>query len=146
VKPEQVPHGPLLVDTDVFSWVTWGRQRHAEFGALIQGHVLALSFATVGELRAGALRAGWGESRRQRLEDRIAQQYVILTATDKVTMKFAQVYARFSGQLKRGGVNDMWTAACALAQPEPPPIVTGNLSDFQIIAKEFPLRLVHPDL
>ena len=115
MKPEQVPEGPLLVDTDVFSWVTWERGRHEEFGALTQGHVLALSFATVGELRAGALIAGWGDPKWRRLEDRIAQQYAILTATDPVTMKFAEIYSRFHGQLKGGGVNDMWTAACALA-------------------------------
>jgi hypothetical protein len=40
----------------------------------------------------------------------------------------------------------LWTAACALAQPRPLPIVTNNLNDFQAIAKHFPLRLVHPDI
>jgi predicted nucleic acid-binding protein len=146
VKPDEVPDGPLLVDTDVFSWVTWERARGSEFEALLQGHVLALSFATVGELRAGALIAGWGGDRWRRLEDRIARHYTILTATDPVTMRFAELYARLRGQLKDGGVNDMWTAACALAQPVPPPIVTGNLSDFRTIAAAFPLQLIHPDL
>jgi predicted nucleic acid-binding protein len=145
VKPGDVPDGPLLVDTDVFSWVTWERGRYEEFGDLLRGHVLALSFATVAELRAGALIAGWGEAKWRRLEDRMAQQYTILSATDPVTMRFAEVYARLRGQLKGGGVNDMWTAACALAQPQPPPVVTGNLSDFGTIASEFPLQIVNPD-
>lgn len=145
MRAEDVPEGPLLVDTDVFSWVTWRRRRHGEFDALIAGHTLALSFATVGELRAGALKAGYGQAKWRQLEERIAQSYVVLTATDAVTSKFAEIYARFHDQLKGGGVNDMWTAACALAQPQPPPIVTGNLSDFERIATEFPVQIIHPD-
>jgi predicted nucleic acid-binding protein len=146
VNAEDVPDGPLVVDTDVFSWVTWRRQRYEEFDALIRGHTLAVSFATVGEVRAGAVSADWTAPRRRPLEDRISQHYVVLTATDAVTAKWAEIYARLRGQLKGGGVNDMWIAACALAQPNPPPVVTGNLSDFGRIAAKFSLQLVHPDL
>jgi hypothetical protein len=55
VRPEDVPPGPLLIDTDVFSWVTWKRGRHEEYDALLECHVLALSFAKVAELRAGVI-------------------------------------------------------------------------------------------
>lgn len=146
MKPEDVAEGPLLVDTDVFSWVTWRRNRYAEYDELITGHTLAISFATVGELRAGALIGKWSEPRRRQLEDRIAQHYVVLASTDAVTNKWAEIYSRLRDQLKGGGINDMWIAASALAQPVPPPIVTGNLSDFGRIASAFPLTLVHPDL
>lgn len=145
MKPEDVPDGPLLIDTDVFSWVTWRRGPFQAFDALIVGHVLALSFATVGELRAGAIKAKYGTEKWRRVEERVGRNYVVLSATDAVTMKFGELYARFGGRLKGGGVNDVWTAACALAQPQPVPIVTGNLSDFETIANEFPLLLVHPD-
>jgi predicted nucleic acid-binding protein len=119
VKPGDVAEGPLLVDTDVFSWVTWRRHRYAEFGALISGHTLALSFATVGELRAGALIGNWGTARQHQLEDRISKHYVVLASTDAVTAKWAEIYTRLRDQLKSGGINDMWTAACSLAQPVP---------------------------
>jgi hypothetical protein len=66
----------------------------------------------------------------------------VLTATDGVVATYAQLHARFKGRLKNGGENDMWTAACALAQPDPVPVVTSNLSDFGTIAGEFPLTLV----
>jgi predicted nucleic acid-binding protein len=144
VRPEDVPPGPLLVDTDAFSWITWERGRFDEFDALIEGHVLALSFATVAELRAGALIGSLGDKRRRILEERIAR-YIVLTATDPVTQRFAEIYARFRGQLKHDGINDMWIAATALAQPQQPPIVTGNRSDFERIATKFPLVIVHPD-
>jgi predicted nucleic acid-binding protein len=147
VRPEDVPDGPLLIDTDVFSWITWQRRRHTEFGPLIRGHLLALSFATVAELRQGAIVAGWGDRRREQLEDRISHHYVVLTATDGVTARWAELSARLRDRLRGGGVNDMWIAACALSQPQPPPVVTGNLADFAKITAEFPqLRLVHPDL
>lgn len=44
MNPDDVPAGPLVVDTDVFSWLAWRRERHEEFGALVEGHVLAVSF------------------------------------------------------------------------------------------------------
>lgn len=146
MSPGDVPDGPLCVDTDAFSFVYLHRGRHHDFRRLMEGHLLVLSFATVGELRAMTHRANWGERTRQRLETVLRENYVVLTATDTVVEQYAQLHARFTGRLKDGGVNDMWTAACALAQPEPLPIVTNNLGDFQTIASEFPLTLVHPDL
>jgi predicted nucleic acid-binding protein len=47
--------------------------------------------------------------------------------------------------MKGKGVNDLWTAACALSYGFP--LVTNNLSDFQQVAAAFPsLVIVHPDL
>lgn len=143
--PEDVPAGPLLVDTDVFSFILGKRGRFDEFEELVAGHLLALSFATVGELRAGAVKAGWGAIRIGALDERI-RATIVLRSTDDVIDRYGQIQARFGGRLKGGGQNDMWIAACALAQPEQPPIVTHNLSDFSQIAREFPIRLVHPDL
>jgi predicted nucleic acid-binding protein len=134
-----------MIDTDVFSFLTWQRGPHKLFGPFVEGHVLAISFACVAELRAGALIAEWGEQRRYVLEERIRNHYVVLTATDGVTRMFAEIYKRFREQLKGGGINDMWTAAVALAQPEPTPIVTNDLSDFSRIATAFPLVVVHPE-
>jgi predicted nucleic acid-binding protein len=91
-----------LVDTDVFSWIRWQRGRFREFDDLVERHILALSFATVAELRAGVLIGAWGDKRRRIIEERIAQ-YVVLTATDAVTHRFSEVYARFRNQLKGDG-------------------------------------------
>lgn len=142
MNPADVPDGPLLVDTGVFSWVTWGRQRHADFTALMLNHVLVLSFATVAELRYGALKAGWGHDKMRALEQRIAT-YLIIAATDAVTRKWAELNCSYKDKL---GVNDLWIAASALAQSEPLPLVTTDLSDFRSVASKFPLRLIHPDL
>lgn len=145
MTPEDVPDGPLCVDTDVFSFLHTGRGPHEAFRELVRGRLLVLSFACVGELRAGALRAKWGQRRRDELHDKIRDHYVVLTPTDAVVAKYAELHARFTGRLSQGGQNDMWTAACALVQDDPIPIVTNNLNDFDTIAQEFPLTLVHPD-
>ena len=72
MTPDEVPDGPLLLDTDVFSFLTWERGPWERFAPLVEGHAFVLSFATVGELRAGALKA-FEEKRRKRLERRIRE-------------------------------------------------------------------------
>lgn len=84
MKAADVPDGPLVLDTDVLSWVLWSRDRYREFEDLIDGHVLAVAFATVGEVRAGAINAGFGEKRVTALEERL-RQLVVLPANDAVS-------------------------------------------------------------
>ncbi len=148
MTPVEVPAGPLLVDTDVFSFILLRKRNWEQFAALIDGHERLLSFATVGELYAAPEAAGstWGPEKRAQLDIQV-RQHIILTATEPVARVYGQLHARFRGQFKDGGHNDMWIAACALAQPSPPPLVTNNLGDFQKIAAAFSgLRLVHPAL
>jgi len=57
VTPDDVPEGPLCVDTDAFSFMYSRRGPYQAFRELIKGHLLIVSFATVGELRAGAVNA-----------------------------------------------------------------------------------------
>src|SRR5689334_1773161 len=114
-----------MLDTDVFSYIVWQRGRHEEFAALVDGHAFVLSFATVGELRAGAIKA-FGEKRQAELNKRIAE-CVVIPATDRVVHEYANLHARFRHSLKEGGMNDMWTAACCLTEAPSLPLVTNNL-------------------
>lgn len=145
MTPNEVPSGPVVVDTDVFSFLLTQRDRYVEFAALVEGHGLTVSFATVGELRAGAIKARWGAKRRTDLESQIGR-FVVLPATDRVTRMYAPLHARFIGQLPPNGANDLWTAACALAQTPGLTVVTNNLKDFMPLRDEFGLQLAHPDL
>lgn len=68
------PQNSLVVDTMVISWLMDERpnalgERYRE---LIGSAPVLLAFQTVAELRFGAIRAGWGELRRRRLERSIA--------------------------------------------------------------------------
>jgi hypothetical protein len=68
-----------LVDTGVFS-PSISRRRRARLEpqvGLMAGHQVFLAAVTVAELRYGALVAGWGDQRRQRLEQSIAATTVV---------------------------------------------------------------------
>ena len=150
MNPEDVPDGPLLIDTDVVSYWVAGRgqaqrEGHA-FSLLVAGHEQAVSFATYGELLANAHMSRWGQNRIEQLRS-VITRFVILPYSFQVVELWARMHARLGQQLHRGGTNDLWTAACALAIDPQLPIVTNNLNDFQTIAAAFPdLRLIHPDL
>lgn len=132
------------MDCDVFSYIHWAKDRWRDFEPFLLGRPLLLAFCGVGELRAGPIKKNWGERRRQQQEQFIAA-YTVVPATTKVVDEYASLHAQLHNSLKGGGVNDMWTAACALALGLP--VVTNNLSDYQKIqAVERRLDLVHPDL
>jgi predicted nucleic acid-binding protein len=144
VGPDDVPAGPLAVDTDVFSMIHNRRGRHAEFAPLIEGHPLALPFPVVGELKVGAIRGGLQSKRLDALNAAI-RTCVVIPTDARVVDKWAELHARFLNRLKGEGINDLWIAACCLVQGLP--LVTNNLGDFGQIAGEFDdLRLIHPDL
>jgi predicted nucleic acid-binding protein len=64
----------VVVDTMVISWLLDERPNAlaAGYRVLIGARPVVLAFQTVMELRYGALRAGWGDLRRRRLERGIA--------------------------------------------------------------------------
>lgn len=139
-----LPPGPRLVDSDVFSYIHYGKDRYRDFEPFLVGHPLFLSFCTVGELRGGAIKNSWGSRRRQQQDDYI-HRYTIVRPTTAVVDEYAALHAKLHDQLKGGGVNDMWTAACALYLSTP--VVTNNLGDFTKIRTVEPrLVIAHPDL
>ncbi len=141
---EDVPAGPLLVDTDVFSY--WYRHKgpYLAFRALADGHDLAMSFACVGEALAPTFVAGFPEATAALIRAAL-QRFVILPYDIGVVERYAEMALPLRDTMKGKGVNDLWTAACALSHRLP--LVTNNLSDFQQVATAFPaLVLVHPDL
>lgn len=141
-----MPPGPLVLDTDVVSFMLRRSGRFREFEDLVRDHVQAISFATLGEVLAGSHAAGLGERRLADLRERLSR-YVVLPFDRLVVEAWAPLYAKVKGHLHQGGVNDLWTAACALTQSPPLPVVTNNLRDFTAITGAAPgLSLVHPDL
>lgn len=80
------------------------------------GHQIFLAAVTVSELRYGALVAGWGEARRDRLEQSIRATTVI-----PVSDRFLSTLAELRFACRRAGhplhdrahANDLWVAASA---------------------------------
>jgi predicted nucleic acid-binding protein len=78
----------VVVDTMVISWLFDDRPNvlAEQYRELIGGAPVLLAFQTVMELRFGALRAGWGELRRHRLERRVAELSVVQPDDEMITL------------------------------------------------------------
>lgn len=147
MKPNDVPAGPLLIDTDVATWLLTGRPEAERWRPLLRGHLLTLSFVNVGELLALPLSRLWDTARVAAWSEAIRRNFVVLPFDAAITEQWASLHLEYRGRLQRGGANDLWVAASALAARPPLPLATDNLSDFTKVAADHPLlRLVHPDL
>jgi tRNA(fMet)-specific endonuclease VapC len=84
---------------------------------LVGGRRVLLAFHTVVELRYGALRAGWGELRRRRLERGIAELTVVqpdnqmITVCAELRRRCQQAGHALGNKLHDG---DRWIAAAAI--------------------------------
>ena len=144
MQPDQVPIGPLAIDTDAFSFIHMGKGRHSEFSALVAGHALAMPFPVVGELKVGSIRGNLGAVRLAALNSAIAS-CVVIPSDARVVDRWSELRAKLINQLKGEGINDLWVAACCLVHNLP--LVTNNLGDYQSIARVAPtLQIIHPDL
>ena len=109
----------VLVDTGVFSASLSQRRRVGleRKIALMSGHQIFLAAVTVAELRYGALVAGWGEARRQRLEETV-QSCTVVPVSDSLLTAVAELRysCRRAGHPLHEGThaNDLWIAASAL--------------------------------
>lgn len=104
-----VDDNPVLLDTNVFSFFLKGSDtRAALYQPDIEGRLLAISFATVGELYRWAHERKWGTRRVQELEERL-RKVVILPGHWEVARQWAHVLS-----IKNLSDNDAWIAACAL--------------------------------
>jgi hypothetical protein len=81
------PPAGVVVDTMVISCPFDERPNPLaeRYRDLIGPAPVLLAFQTVMELRFGAIRAGWGELRRRRLERRIAELTVLHSVTSSTT-------------------------------------------------------------
>jgi predicted nucleic acid-binding protein len=122
----------ILLDTDVFSYICFKRPEALLFIDSIGYAEPYLSFISEGELRFGALNAGWGEKRTGQLIDAISEVEVLNSNTN-VIIHFAELV----NEGKRKGLPlgqkehraDAWIAAVALANNIP--LATNNVRHFR---------------
>lgn len=106
----------VLVDTDVFIWLTRGRSEAAPYAPLVAKKRIALSFASVAELWHGAAIAKYGPESRRRLEGAIGGT-IVVTPDNELTHEWADLRAE-ARQLGhalggKGKEHDVWIAATA---------------------------------
>jgi tRNA(fMet)-specific endonuclease VapC len=128
--------GTLMVDTDVYSYVTsTNPARGAPYAPHLQGNEIALSFITVGEQYAGyrkkISKGEWSESQLRILEARLAVIAVI-----PYDIEVCRTYGILKTTLKNPdgsnrvlAPNDLWIAACAVRHSLT--LVTNNRKHFR---------------
>jgi tRNA(fMet)-specific endonuclease VapC len=127
----------LMVDTDVYSYITGPSQsRAAPYNAHLKGHTIALSFITVGEQYAGYLRkisrGDWSKAHLERFEERL-KLAVIIPYDLEVCKAFGELRTLKNpdGSDRTVGTNDLWIAACAKRHSLT--LITNNRRDFENI-------------
>src|ERR1041384_5881519 len=102
----------VLLDTDVFSLFFRRDNRSLLYDDDVRGKLRCLSFASVAELRFGAIAGGWGDPRRRQLEDAISR-IVVLQGDDLTTQHWAYVKAARQRLGRPIASEDCWIAASA---------------------------------
>ncbi len=72
----------LILDTNVVSFLMKAHPLSKPYRPHLEGHTLAISFMTVGELYEGAFRSAWGKNKLAKLKETI-KSYVVIPFTNK---------------------------------------------------------------
>jgi tRNA(fMet)-specific endonuclease VapC len=122
---------PLLLDTDVFSFLLKGPPASGPWIALVEGKYLLLCFATVAELLLWAETHNWGQPRRDRLQAKI-DTTTVLPYNEALMAEWARLVAaaRSNGHAigAKAQANDAWIAATARLYRVP--LATGNAAHY----------------
>lgn len=121
---------PVLVDTDVVSFIFKKDSRARLFRRHLTGQSLVISFMTLAELHAWALQHRWGSARREQLT-RHLNQYLIHYADEMLCERWAEVDQQTRRQGQRILCADGWIAATALLLSIA--LVTHNPSDYAAV-------------
>lgn len=128
----------VVLDTDVASSLL--RRRTPDVVAReLAGHVLAVTFVTVGELTKWTLVRRWGPRSLADMQTFLGG-LVVLPYDQRVSARWGelQAYAQLRGRPRP--VNDSWIAACCLVRDLP--LATFNIKDFTDFVEHEGLQLL----
>lgn len=125
-----MPPPPVLVDTNVISYIRRNDSRGEEYRRMIEQFQRHLSVVSVGELKFGAYKAGWSARRTADLM-RVIDAYIIVDIDADTADLWARVRATAEAMGRPIPVADAWIAASALALNCP--LVTHNPRDFSAV-------------
>lgn len=127
----------IVLDTDVASTLL-RRRTPDRMAGLLTGHVLAVTFVTVGELTKWTLVRHWGSLSLASMRTFLGS-LVVLPYDRQVAARWGelQAYAQLRGRPRP--VNDSWIAACCLVRELP--LATFNTKDFADFAEHEGLLL-----
>ena len=108
------PVHPLVVlDTSVVSLLMRGGSKAKFYQDSITGKRAVISFQTLEEAWFGAIKAGWGEARRNRLAQHL-EQFEVVWPTPEMVRICAHLRTEREQAGRRLGIADAWIAATAI--------------------------------
>ena len=119
----------LVLDTNVVSYIMKRDPLSERYRPHLEGHTLAISFMTVGELYEGAYRAAWGD-RKMAVLAATLRSYVVIPFSSEMSRQWGAI--RTERRQQPIAVDDAWIAATARAHGCP--LVTHNPNDFHGIS------------
>ena len=122
--------GPVVVDTDVVSYLFNDHSFAPAYERILAGRYLAVSLTTIAEIEYGMALKNWGSKRRTLMRRHLSDFVCIFPDIDT-----AETWARLrSAGYKKGRQiesEDAWIAATALRLNIP--LVTNNVDDFRSV-------------
>jgi predicted nucleic acid-binding protein len=121
----------VLLDTDVFSYLTKGDSRAELYRAHVRGKTVALSFITIGELFFWTVKKQWGAKKIASLERHIKAAVIV-----PYDLELCREFGKVKCSLDAGRIvqaNDLWIATCAIRHSIP--LVTHNHKHFEGIPR-----------
>jgi tRNA(fMet)-specific endonuclease VapC len=118
---------PVVVDTDVVSFLFKNHPIGARYEADLTGRTLLISFMTLAELDRWAIQSQWGAARREWLRLYL-ERFVLLPYSRRLCTIWAEVTVAAQSRGCRIECADAWIAATALRHDVP--LVTHNREDY----------------
>lgn len=115
----------VVLDTNIVSYLMRNHSLSDQYRQHLEGHTLAISFMTVGELYEGAFRAKWPSDRMRELEAAI-RVFLVIPSSPLICRTWGEV--RSLRRKQPISVPDAWVASTALSYGCP--LVTHNPGDF----------------
>jgi tRNA(fMet)-specific endonuclease VapC len=119
---------PVVVDTDVVSFIFKGHSIGLLYDADLAGRDLAISFMTLAELDHWSIKARWGEFRRRKFEQ-YRKQFGVIPYDRELCRIWAEVMCVAQSKGFRIECADAWIAATALQYDLP--LATHNGDDYR---------------
>jgi tRNA(fMet)-specific endonuclease VapC len=118
---------PVVVDTDVVSFVFKNHPFALAYQTILAGRPLAVSLITLAEIEYGMEAKNWGAARRERMRHFLARFTLLLPDAET-----ALIWARIKSACQKKGrpitFADAWIAAAAIRLNVP--LVTHNAGDY----------------
>lgn len=118
---------PIVVDTDVASFVFKGDTRAQLYLRLLENHEWLISFMTEAELAQWALVANWSAKRVERFRI-FLRRFVIVPSSHDLVLVWAQAMVGLGRAGRRIETADAWIAATSLLYLAP--LLTHNKQDY----------------